>query len=243
MHTRRAAKAARRSVGVACAEAKRVPAERRGAARDAKFRKKKMSMRKSILCGALWGALCGALVSAAFACGCATQRYALTEDGTRLEVISEFVDGAEKFYVVGEDGARAEISADAVREETVLAPEVKDAAGDVAESALEAASAQGGLLGAIGAALFAVWGLFKNRKAQTALSAAAAVASGVSAVIKKLTDAQASGEKIELTEEDAKALIVAVQNDEKTKEAVKKLLSAVDDRAGGALSKLRDFLF
>lgn len=198
---------------------------------------------KSILCGALWGALCGALVSAALACGCATQRYALTEDGTRLEVISEFVDGAEKFYVVGADGARAEISADAVREETVLDPAVKDAAGDVAESALEAASEQGGLLGAIGAALFAVWGLIKNRKAQTALSAAGALASGALAVIEKLRAAADAGEKIELTEEDAKALIVAVQNDEKTKEAVKKLLSAVDDKAGGALSKLRDFLF
>ena len=194
-----------------------------------------MSMGKSILCAAL--------VSAALACGCATQRYAIAEDGTRLEVISEFVDGTEKFYVVGADGARAEISADAVREETTLDPAVADAAGDVAESALEAASDQGGLLGAIGAALFALWGIFKNRKAQTALSTASAVASGVKAVIDKLRAAADAGEKIELTEEDAKALIVAVQNDEKTKEAVKKLLSAVDDKAGGALSKLRDFLF
>lgn len=184
-----------------------------------------------------------ALVSAALACGCATQRYALTEDGTRLEVISEFVGGAEKFYVVGADGTRAEISADAVREETVLDPAVKEAAGDVAESALEAASEQGGLLGAIGAALFAVWGLIKNRKAQTALSAAGALASGALAVIEKLRAAADAGEKIEITESDAEALLAAVKGDEKTKAAVKKLLSAVDDNAGGALSKLRDFLF
>lgn len=222
----------------------RTPARRRsafppkGGARPAtkNFEKKKMSKGNSILCVAL--------VSAALACGCTTLRYAIAEDGTRLEVIAETgADGVERFYVVGADGARAEISADAVREETALDPAVSDAASDVAESALEAASNQGGLLGAIGAALFAVWGLFKNRKAQTALSTASAVASGVKAVIDKLRAAADAGEKIELTEEDAKALIVAVQNDEKTKEAVKKLLSAVDDKAGGALSKLREFLF
>lgn len=194
-----------------------------------------MSMGKSIFCVAL--------VSAVFACGCATQRYALAEDGTRLEVISETIDGAEKFYVVGADGTRAEISADAVREETVLDPAVKEAAGDVAESALEAASEQGGLLGAIGAALFALWGIFKNRKAQTALSAAGALASGALSVIEKLRAAADAGEKIEITESDAEALLAAVKGDEKTKAAVKKLLSAVDDKAGGALSKLRDFLF
>lgn len=195
-----------------------------------------MSMGKSIFCVAL--------VSAVFACGCATQRYAIAEDGTRLEVIAETgADGVERFYVVGADGARAEISADAVREETALDPAVADAASDVAESALEAASEQGGLLGAIGAALFALWGIFKNRKAQTALSAAGALASGALSVIEKLRAAADAGEKIEITESDAEALLAAVKGDEKTKAAVKKLLSAVDDKAGGALSKLRDFLF
>lgn len=190
-------------------------------------------------------AFVGAIAYAALmASGCTTLRYAIAEDGTRLEVIAETgADGVERFYVVGADGARAEISADAVREETTLDPAVADAAGDVAESALEAASNQGGLLGAIGAALFALWGIFKNRKAQTALSAAGALASGALSVIEKLRAAADAGEKIEITESDAEALLAAVKGDEKTKAAVKKLLSAVDDKAGGALSKLRDFLF
>lgn len=65
------------------------------------------------------------------------QRYAETADGTRLEVIAETdASGVEKFYVVGADGSRAEISPDAVREETVLDPDVKDAAASVAESFL-----------------------------------------------------------------------------------------------------------
>ena len=97
-----------------------------------------MKQKKNILeTLAFCASLAAASAAAGCAAGCAVQRYAETADGTRLEVVAETdASGVEKFYVVGADGSRAEISPDAVREETVLDPDVKDAAASVAESFL-----------------------------------------------------------------------------------------------------------
>lgn len=204
-----------------------------------------MKQKKNILeITAVCASLAAASAAAGCASGCAVQRYAEAADGTRLEVVAETdASGVEKFYVVGADGSRAEISADAVREETVLDPDVKEAAASVAESALSAASEQGGVLGAIGAGLLALWGLFKSRKTATALSAASALASGALAVIDKLKKAQAAGEPLDLGEDDAEALLAAVKADEATRAAVKKLLASLEKPAAGAAKKLWDFLF
>ena len=103
--------------------------------------------------------------------------------------------------------------------------ELTDESVAVIDGTLNAGAASGGLLGLISTAGLAAWGLYKTRKANSATKVAASIAAGVSGVLGKIAEAEASGSELKVTREDAIALLKAAQNDAGTREAVKALLA------------------
>lgn len=108
-----------------------------------------------------------------------------------------------------------------VTETRELSPETTAVVGGT----LEAGANSGGLLGIISSAGLALWGIYQNRKAHSAKKVAASIATGVSDVLNKIAEAEASGTDLKVTKEDALELLKTAQNNAGTRDAVKKLLA------------------
>jgi len=114
---------------------------------------------------------------------------------------------------------------DATTGETVTTRELSPEAETVIEETTSAASKSGGLLGILGVAAGAAFGIYKNRKEKTALKTASAVVEGVSEVLAKVDEVNAAGESAtQITSSDIKALLKTVQEDAGVREAVQNLL-------------------
>ncbi len=103
--------------------------------------------------------------------------------------------------------------------------ELSDETVAVVGGTLEAGASSGGLLGILSSAGLALWGIYQNRKASSAKKVAASIATGVSDVLNKIAEAEASGTDLKVTKEDALELLKAAQNNAGTRDAVRKLLA------------------
>lgn len=174
---------------------------------------------------------------AALAClqmsGCAERAYVLGADGEKIAVTAEAdaVSGATTWTTA--DGAA--VDAGSVETQRELSP----AAEATVEAALSVGQAQGGVLGAVSSGLLLLWGVYKSRKVNATKLTLESVVSGVSDVLQAARIAVAQGQK--LTEEDIKGLLKAAQNDAGTREAVRALLEeqSADDKTGAVASALR----
>lgn len=101
-----------------------------------------------------------------------------------------------------------------------------DSALDVAEATANAASESGGLLGVVGVAAGALFGIWRRAKEKNALKTAQAIADGTSAVLEKLDAAgtDTDGSTHGFTRDEAIELLKKIQNDAGVRDSVKKLL-------------------
>lgn len=99
---------------------------------------------------------------------------------------------------------------------------------EVAEAAAESASGSGGLLGVLGCAAGALFGIWRRAKEKNALKTAQAIADGTSAVLDKLdaVKAENGGSVPAISREEAIELLKKIQNDAGVRESVKKLLQS-----------------
>lgn len=173
---------------------------------------------------------------AALAClqmsGCAERAYVLGADGEKIAVTAEAdeVSGATTWTTA--DGAA--VDAGSVETQRELSP----AAEATVEAALSVGQAQGGVLGAVSSGLLLLWGVYKSRKANATKLTLESVVSGVSDVLQA---ARIAVSGTPLTEEDIKGLLKAAQNDAGTREAVRALLEeqSADDKTGAVASAMR----
>ena len=99
---------------------------------------------------------------------------------------------------------------------------------EVAEAAAESASGSGGLLGVLGCAAGALFGIWRRGKEKNALKTAQAIADGTSAVLDKLdaVKSENGGSVPAISREEAIELLKKIQNDAGVRESVKKLLQS-----------------
>ncbi len=102
-----------------------------------------------------------------------------------------------------------------------------DSALNVAEATANVAADSGGILGVIGVAAGALFGIWRRAKEKNALKTAQAIADGTSAVLEKLDDAGTNpdGSAHTFTREEAIELLKKIQNDAGVRDSVKKLLA------------------
>lgn len=101
-----------------------------------------------------------------------------------------------------------------------------DVAMEVAEATANTAAESGGLLGVLGCAAGALFGIWRRSKEKNALKTAQAIADGTSAVLEKLDAAKTEngGNVPGFSRDEAVALLKKIQDDAGVRDAVKKLL-------------------
>lgn len=105
-----------------------------------------------------------------------------------------------------------------------------------AESVIEelttTAGESGGLLGILGVAAGAAFGIWRRSKEKNALKTASAVIEGTSQILAKVEEVKnEDGTITGISKEDATALLKKIQEDEGVRESVKKLLAASNSTA------------
>lgn len=110
--------------------------------------------------------------------------------------------------------------------ETVVETErvLTDEAETVIDETTAAASNSGGLLGILGVAAGAAFGIWRKRKENSAVKTTVAVVEGVSEVLKKIDENQANGTGTQITADEAKQILKTVQENEGVRDAVRKIL-------------------